>query len=573
MTTEELYKKLEKDYKTSISPYSYFSQYTIDNPILNEIIKIERSLLGKVSLSIYPSDRKDLISYCKDRVGTTMNCHLIAKYNHVLLLLTKNNQYALPTLEAYMKILDYYCANNENVDYRDTLELVIALFQKYQKKDIAKIKDYIMSILFKTSIVPELKSFVLNLILNTKKLFTPNELRGIPSLCIELYRQESDRNVQERLLESALAFSKKVRDAENMAISSELLGDLKWDEIMPDDDKNIAISHLNESVYTKIISLYKIAKNKDKLSRTMKAYEDNKKRHKYLKLPIKIPISNLNRAYDIINDLIEQKIEETSLSIITSLCFQNTDILLPRYKQIEKEPKDSINTFFDTINIDVWGNKFIASDNMNIMHQSFHLTYTSYSFHYIILVIYNAMKKDKLNKAELKEVLETAGFALPLIYKRNDKRFETTIYSVLDKGLEEFLIQCRNYIDEKEADWRFCIDFLSPKFESLIRIFAKELGISIEEVYDNNTSQLKTLEKILQDEKFKEVFNEDDLFLFRHTFIKEGLNIRNNVAHGLLMPTDYTADKATLVFLSILRLSKVTLYFLKQKLYEQGIDI
>lgn len=573
MTTEELYKKLEKDYKTNISPYSYFSQYTIDNPILNEIIKKERSLLSKASLSIYPSDRKNLINYCKDRLGTTKNVHLIAKYNHALLLLTRNNQYAGPTIETYMKVLDSYCAKNESVSYRDTLELVIALSQKYQKNDIGKVKDHIMSILFNSSIVSDFKSFVLNLILNTKKLFTHNELHDIPSLCIELYHQESDRNVQERLLESALAFSKKVRDAENTAISSELLGDLKWDEIMPHDDKNIAISHLNESVYTKIISLYKIAKNKDKLSQAMKAYEENKKRHKYLKFPVRIPVSNLNRTYDIINDLIKQKTEETSLSIIASLCFQNTAILLPQYEQMKKKPKGSIHEFFNTINIDAWGNKFSASADLNIMHQSFQLIYTNYSFHYIILVIYNAMKKDKLNKTELKDALDTAGFSLPLIYKRNDKRIETTIYSIFDKGLEEFLSQCQNYIDEKETDWRFCIDFLTPKFESIIRIFAKELGVAIEDIYDNNTSQLKTLEKILQDEKLKEVFSEDDLFLFRHTFMKEGLNIRNDVAHGLLMPTDYTADKAVLVFLSILRLSKVTLYFLKQKLSGQSLEI
>ena len=133
--------------------------------------------------------------------------------------------------------------------------------------------------------------------------------------------------------------------------------------------------------------------------------------------------------------------------------------------------------------------------------------------------------------------------------------------------------QCQKYIDGKEVDCRFCIDFLTPKFESLVRIFARELGVDIREVYDNNTSQLKTLEKILQDEKLKEVFNNDDLFLFRHTFIKEGLNIRNDVAHGLLMPTDYTVNKAILVFLSVLRLSKCTRYFLKQKLYEQGFEV
>ena len=35
-------------------------------------------------------------------------------------------------------------------------------------------------------------------------------------------------------------------------------------------------------------------------------------------------------------------------------------------------------------------------------------------------------------------------------------------------------------------------------------------------------------------------------------------NIRNDVAHGLLMPEEYTPYRALLVFMSILRLAKAT---------------
>lgn len=601
MTIENLYKHLENEYKTDINAFLYFSRYPNDDTVLNEIIQKECLLLGntllqysedskslqkdkckgrfklnkaslKTSSMFAIKDKETLIDYCKNRINVSKNCHCVAKYNHALLLLTRNNQYAEPTIKAYMKVLDYYSANSD-VEYCDTLELVVALFKKYKKEDIEEVKDYILSILFNTSVAPKLKSFVLNLILSIPKLYTSNELCEIPALCINLYHQETDRRVCESLLESARLFSKKVGDIENRVISSELLGDLKWNEIMPDDDRNIAISYLNESIYIEIIKLYKIAKNKEKLSRAMKAYEENNKRHRYLKFTLKIPAYNHNKTYDIVNGLIKQKVEETSLSIITSLCFQNTAILLPRCEQMKRNSESSVNTFFRTMNTDTWGNNVETSYELKIIHDSFQFIYINYSFHYVSLVLYNAMKKGKLNNVELKKVLGTIGFDLPLIYKRNKEQIETTIYSVLDKGLEEVLNQCQKYIDGKEVDCRFCIDFLTPKFESLVRIFARELGVDIREVYDNNTSQLKTLEKILQDEKLKEVFNNDDLFLFRHTFIKEGLNIRNDVAHGLLMPTDYTVNKAILVFLSVLRLSKCTRYFLKQKLYEQGFEV
>lgn len=77
--------------------------------------------------------------------------------------------------------------------------------------------------------------------------------------------------------------------------------------------------------------------------------------------------------------------------------------------------------------------------------------------------------------------------------------------------------------------------------------------------------QFVTLEKILAEPKLKDIFNDDDIFLFNHTFTKEGLNIRNEVAHGLLLPQDYTSEIALLVFLSVLRLSKIVDYIIKQK--------
>ena len=56
---------------------------------------------------------------------------------------------------------------------------------------------------------------------------------------------------------------------------------------------------------------------------------------------------------------------------------------------------------------------------------------------------------------------------------------------------------------KKDTDWRFCIDFLTPKFESIIRIIANELGIAVTKVLDKGDSQFTTLENILQEQKIK----------------------------------------------------------------------
>ncbi len=76
--------------------------------------------------------------------------------------------------------------------------------------------------------------------------------------------------------------------------------------------------------------------------------------------------------------------------------------------------------------------------------------------------------------------------------------------------------------------------------------------------------QFITIEKILSDPKLKDVFNDDDILLFKHTFTKDGMNVRNNVAHGLYLPEDYTKEIAVLVFLSVLRLCKYTDFIVTQ---------
>jgi hypothetical protein len=62
------------------------------------------------------------------------------------------------------------------------------------------------------------------------------------------------------------------------------------------------------------------------------------------------------------------------------------------------------------------------------------------------------------------------------------------------------------------------------------------------------------LDDLLRTESFAKLFSDEDKDLFTYTFTNEGYNIRNNVAHGFYLPCDYTAFKATLVLLCVLRL-------------------
>ena len=96
-----------------------------------------------------------------------------------------------------------------------------------------------------------------------------------------------------------------------------------------------------------------------------------------------------------------------------------------------------------------------------------------------------------------------------------------------------------------------------------MRLIVNDLGEPIVKVKDGNT-EFVTLEVLLKTKALKSIFTKEDLLLFSQTYTKAGYNIRNDVAHGLLLPQEYTAAKALLVFVSVLRLAKWTYVYNQQ---------
>jgi hypothetical protein len=92
------------------------------------------------------------------------------------------------------------------------------------------------------------------------------------------------------------------------------------------------------------------------------------------------------------------------------------------------------------------------------------------------------------------------------------------------------------------------------------------LGGLVTKIKHGTDTELILLEGLLDSECLQQVFDNNDLLLFRETFTNAGYNIRNNVAHGMYLPDEFTSTKALLVFVSVLRLEKATLVIKKRNL-------
>ena len=105
------------------------------------------------------------------------------------------------------------------------------------------------------------------------------------------------------------------------------------------------------------------------------------------------------------------------------------------------------------------------------------------------------------------------------------------------------------------------IDSLTLKMEGMIRDICRLRGITEFAVgrdrKGRKISREKDIHALLYEDAMTELFDPDDLLLFRFLLVeKAGYNLRHRVAHSLLTPSEYSLEKVYLLIIALLRLGK-----------------
>lgn len=537
--------------------YEYMSMNNFDADIFKERIRKEKELICK---------------YLLQRITNSNNPHLLARYYHLLLICSENNQHITNTIKYYKETLDYFLLHIEEdyniVHFAKVLKTIIFLTQNY-RYEVDKLKEEILSYLSNEELSAKTKTFILEKIKDSK-LFKASKLTGFPQLCIDLSIDENEHNIKERLLKLAIVFSQKTQNTTSFKMANESLGDLELNNIKPCDDNNIIIAHQNEHAYINMINYYKHAGNKEKQSFAVKALEENKKHLKLIKIESKVPLKNAKKINEEIDKLIKIILESPIDNLLCDICFGTGNVPFITYNMIQKSVKEQTGkTFyhelFRSVQVDVNNNKKEIPHETMSEHQFFQVALNNFMLPLLIDILVQSIQNKHLTYSALKRFLNKTSFGAKHQIDRREKTFEYSWFSQIDIGLKEFFKQFHKIINSKKADWRFTVDFFTPKFEAILRDIIYLCGGEITNVTDNGESSLKLFDHLLKSPILKNVFNEDDLFLFKHTFTRVGLNIRNDVAHGILMPFEYGLYKALLVLICILRLNKVSLYWAKNE--------
>ncbi len=595
MTKEDLYSKLEEEFELIHDNHEYMKMFQTEDAEIAQIARFENVLLhGDVCywVKLWEDDTKKAIKeYCEKRYSETANEHLKAKYGWALWAIDGKRDYQLlnSTLEFYINILESY-VSIEDREYAST-------FCHYYKRIYPRCcktgKDGAMMALIDEVMTSEnepLQYDVLSMVYYQEQedeyikekregyekkeqlhFLKKMDAHILAKKCLELAASETKDSKYEQLTKWAVSFAGKaydkalarIEERATVRYANEKMGDYKMEHLFEDDEKNAAIAHLNDGLLSEAMWCYHVAGKKDKEKSAIRAFEYNQPKLRYIPIQSTMPVERRNAQIEFMNSYVSSVLNEGTDAIWKALMGNGLDVFISlRYlkdKAYSEQNDFLFKDSFDAVDKDSFQNSRRTTHEKRDYKMMASSAYKNMGFHIYILLITNGLKEKTLSYELLRDKLLENGFGIEL--NKTDglgNIIGSTYLERVEKGLKDFLDLAEKYIEKKDVDWRYCLTFLSTQFEGLFRDVVKKLGGISVKVKGPKDTELIPLEGMLESDEAKAVFSDEDLLLFRHVFTKDGYNIRNDIAHGMLLPQEYTAMKTMLVFLCVLRLTKGT---------------
>ena len=125
----------------------------------------------------------------------------------------------------------------------------------------------------------------------------------------------------------------------------------------------------------------------------------------------------------------------------------------------------------------------------------------------------------------------------------------------LNPAISSYFKEIDLYLAGGNGNFVLFMDSIISKIEFIIRKICNKNEIITTNVYSNNISEKITLEKIFKLDEFKKILSNSDYHFLKIVLTDDGLNLRNEISHGLNF-NKYSFSNANLLLFSFLRLLK-----------------
>ena len=228
-------------------------------------------------------------------------------------------------------------------------------------------------------------------------------------------------------------------------------------------------------------------------------------------------------------------------------------------------PVNIIDKFGNTVDVfytDEEKEKYNFWQNYN-----FHFQLGTQTMHRFFITSY---KSNKLNYDSVLSYLESTWFNEKIDRSYNGERISIFPIDTIKPGLKKIFEELDLFFKDEthSCDFVTIIDSLTLKIEGLLRNICEKIGVATFRTLQKGNSKLvmeKTLDELLADladepevnPNHKTNFDEEDRIMIKFVLSeKAGLNLRNEVAHGLMDVHEYSFELVVILFSLIMKLSK-----------------
>ena len=557
-----------------------------------EKIKIERKVLAfsinkgelfpktvRVDVSGKPSSYPDIekftkseVDYIKSRLDSVNNTWIKSRYSHLLWNLTKNNQYAKIAISCYLSNIDDIIKNPGENRYHKVsifIECLLFLGEKFKEGSV-EVKEKIIEFLNTDSLPYFVKSHILDLAIKSK-IIKSIELEFILNDILSWIDLQNGGNFfsNQSVLKNAIELAEKVQKPTKIYYT-----------LLAENQDLIIDQHPDEKDFIRYTSYgdkakyYKKAGEIAKYEECLKEYTHLKSKFELSHFKVKLP----DKKADLLKKSIEIKSELLLSMPVEGILtyFASGDDLLIKNEQLDKITEDGLKKsmyhIFSTSVFDINSNhKKITKEETkeNERFKYYTIQFNFFVFPILFRVFSFGIIQGKINYCSVYKFLEEEtwfGQMFPRGIAQREIDDQSTWLSYLAPGLHDYFIQIEwATIMSKDnvQNYILCIDSLTTKFEGALRDFIRLQG-GTTTIEKRGELQEQLLEELLQNKIIVDLFTKEDITLFSYVFTKKGWNIRNNVAHCFYPYSSYSFDKATLVFLCILKLGKYKLEITKK---------
>ena len=307
--------------------------------------------------------------------------------------------------------------------------------------------------------------------------------------------------------------------------------------------------------YLKALTQYQKAGNKEKIEEVTVLVEKAKRNINFKSIRLEHTDERLQKYWENIIAITDELTEKGTSKLIYEYIIVREGIF-PKTEVLNETVRPIMFDLVSVMNFDI--NKNISGKEKSGINPYF-LHIQNFSIQHLWMVFLKGIKNGKVSSESLIEFLKThSWYGQDFTFTNADGELEGFDWiELLSPSLFSFFTQSE--IDIKlnknnNQGYILPIDSLVLKFEGLLREFSRILGAQTIEIKENGTEERISFEKLLENEKLKELIPADDIALFKFLFTSEGMNLRNNIAHCFYKTKNYSAGTMILLITALLKL-------------------